>query len=45
VLRYWGRGRWYYWGRGLFFLVTGVVVVEPEDSSKCTVVVRNGERE
>jgi hypothetical protein len=31
------------WGRGLFFLAAGVVV-EPEGSSKCAVVVQNGGR-
>jgi hypothetical protein len=40
--RCWGRGCLWYWSRGWFLLVTGVVVVEPEGSSKCTVVVRNG---
>jgi hypothetical protein len=30
------------WGRGLFFLATGVVV-EPEGSSKCAVLGRNGD--
>jgi hypothetical protein len=28
----------------LFFLITGVVIVEPEGSSKCAVVIRNGGR-